>query len=83
MECGSKIHAPADLPPGKNPGVHWVGNVVDFLEKIFCPSGGFELRTVKSNIPNTRELEIFIIEGKIIYVFRRTSCDTLVVAQGC
>jgi hypothetical protein len=39
MRMGGKLHAPADLPPGKRPGTHCIGGLVSYLflitESIF------------------------------------------------
>jgi hypothetical protein len=55
MEVGGRLHAPAALPPGKNPGTHQIGGWVgpraglDVLgeEKNLLPLPGFEPQTVK------------------------------------
>jgi hypothetical protein len=29
MEVGGQLHAPAALPPGKSPIIHWIGDWMD------------------------------------------------------
>jgi hypothetical protein len=33
MEVSGQLHAPAAVPPGKSPGIRWIGGYMDAAEK--------------------------------------------------